>query len=485
MARRVIAMIEIKEVLYQYHQGRSIKAIKRSLGIARNTVRSIIKEAKAVGFRRGLPPAELEAIYAKFFCERSKIVIAGPVQQAISFHHEVIEDWLKHPDMTGKQIQRLLQERYNFPVSARSLLRYLGQHCPSYTASKQKPITVHLTCLPGHQAQVDFGDVGKLFDTSQQKMRRAYAFVMTLSYSRYRFVRFVFDQTVETWIDCHRRAFEFFGGVPRTIVIDNLKAGVLKADIYDPTLNRSYAECERHYGYIVDCAKIKTPQHKGRVERSISLPRQQVLAGRQFAHIEEANAFALQWCRHGIGEEVTRTTGRKPHALFVEEEKNLLLPLPEKAFCCPVWLQAKVHQDCHVVCQGSFYSVPYAYVGQTVMLRLDPALMQVYDQSSHLVIKRHIRAKEKGQWVTDKKDYPPTTADFISKNAAIYTNEASEIGKSTHHFIQEILTADSWQQRRKAAAVLRLATQFSAEGERSMNCVSFIIYPLIFNRLGK
>jgi hypothetical protein len=111
MARRVIAMIEVKEVLYQYHQGRSIKAIKRSHGIARNTIRSILKEAKVVGFRRGLPPAELEAVYAKFFCERSKIVVVGPVQQAISFHHEVIEDWLKHPDMTGKQIQRLLQER--------------------------------------------------------------------------------------------------------------------------------------------------------------------------------------------------------------------------------------------------------------------------------------------------------------------------------------------------------------------------------------
>ena len=356
-----------------------------------------------------------------------------------------------------------MKEQYNLSVSERSLLRYLAQYCPTYTPKKQKPITVRLTCAAGHQAQVDFGEAGKLFDPIQQKERRAYVFVMTLSYSRYRFVRFVFDQTIDTWIDCHRRAFEFFGGVPQTIIIDNLKSGVIKADIYDPTLNRSYAECERHYQFVVDPAKVRTPEHKGRVERSISLPRQQVLAGRQFAHIEEANAYALHWCRYGIGEEIERTTGRKPYDLFIEEEKKHLLALPEKSFCCPVWQQAKVHRDCHVVCHGSFYSVPYAYVGQTVLLRIDSALIQIYDATTNLIIKRHVRVKEKGQWVTDMKDYPPKTADFIQKNADVYIDQGRNVGLHTQKFIQNIFTADSWQQRRKAAAVLKLAAEFSKE----------------------
>ena len=213
-------MIEIREVLYQYHQGQSIKALKRSLGLARNTIRSLILEAKAVGFRRGLTQDELDAVLDKLFLERSEITISGPIQEAISSYHKVIEEWLKHPDMTGKQIRRLLAEQHNFSVSQRSLYRYLGQHCSDYYEKKEKRVTVRLSSTPGHQAQVDFGDVGKLYDPLKKQERRAYAFVMTLSHSRYRFVRFVFDQTIETWIDCHRRAFEFFGGVPKTIIID-------------------------------------------------------------------------------------------------------------------------------------------------------------------------------------------------------------------------------------------------------------------------
>jgi transposase len=77
---------------------------------------------------------------------------------------------------------------------------------------------------------------------------------MSLSYSRHRFVRFVFRQDIPRWIDCHIRAFEFFGAVPGSVVLDNIKAGVVKPDIYDPTLNRAYAELERHYGFVADPA---------------------------------------------------------------------------------------------------------------------------------------------------------------------------------------------------------------------------------------
>jgi transposase len=452
-----------KEVLYQYNKGQSIKAIKRSFGLARNTIRSIITTAKMAGFRRGLSDNELETILDKYFSQHEEIILNGPIQHSISPYHAVIVQWLEHPDMTGKQIQRLLKEQHNFFISDRSLYRYLNKHCPEYYSKKDKPVTVRLPSIAGHQAQVDFGDVGKFYDPFKQKERKAYAFVMTLAHSRYRFVRFVFDQTVETWVDCHRRAFEFFGGIPKTVVLDNLKAGIVKADIYDPTINRAYADCERHYGFVVDPAKVRTPRHKGRVERSIPLTRQQILAGRSFKTIEEANEYALHWCRHVNGEEVTRTTGHKPYDLFINEEKDQLLPLPAQAFSCPIWQQAKVHRDCHVVFQGSFYSVSHSYVGQIVSLRADSSLVKIYDSSTNTVIKTHIREREKGQWVTDMNDYPPKTAEFMQKNVDTYVAEAQKIGPSTQSFVKEIFTADSWQQRRKASAVLRLAQKFTAQ----------------------
>lgn len=141
------------------------------------------------------------------------------------------------------------------------------------------------------------------------------------------------------------RAFNFFGAVPKTVLLDNLKAGIIKPDIYDPTINRTYAELERYYGFIADPAKVRIARHKGRVERSVSICRQQILAGRTFKDIEEANTRALKWCRHENAHAVTRTTGQTPWEMFEGKEKARMLALPEKEFECPIWQSALVHKD--------------------------------------------------------------------------------------------------------------------------------------------
>ena len=133
---------------------------------------------------------------------------------------------------------------------------------------------------------MDFGRTGFLYDPITQKERKSWAFIMSLSYSRHRFVRFVFSMDSPTWIDCHMRAFAFFGGVPATVVLDNLKSGVLKADIYDPTLNLAYADLERHYGFVADPAKVRSPKLKGKVERVVPVVRQHLLAGRSFKDLD-------------------------------------------------------------------------------------------------------------------------------------------------------------------------------------------------------
>lgn len=122
----------------------------------------------------------------------------------------------------------------------------------------------------GEVAQVDFGSVGLMYDPESKRMRKAWAFIMTLCYSRHRFVRFVFRMDSANWIDCHIRAFEFFGGVPGSVVLDNLKPGVIKPDIYDPMLNRGYADLERHYGFVVDPAKVRSHKIKGSLVRNLA-----------------------------------------------------------------------------------------------------------------------------------------------------------------------------------------------------------------------
>ena len=129
----------------------------------------------------------------------------------------------------------------------------------------------------------------------ENKDRKVYAFVMTLSHSRYRYVEFVNSQNQKTWLQLHINAFNFFGGVPSRILIDNLKSGVIKANIYDPTLNESYSELSRFFGFVIDPAKSYQPQQKGKVERSIRIVKEQLIAGRKYSSIAEANKEARIW----------------------------------------------------------------------------------------------------------------------------------------------------------------------------------------------
>ena len=209
-------------------------------------------------------------------------------------------------------------------------------------------------------------------DPETGKRRKTWVFIMILSYSRHRFGRFVFGQDSPTWLDCHMRAFSFFRGCPRLLVLDNLKDGVLKPDLYDPTLNPAYAELERHYGFVADPAKVQMARHKGKVERCVPVVRQQILAGRRFRDIEEANEKALEWCLKEVGLREHGTTHRKPYEVFVGEEAELLLPLPDQPYEAPQWKQCTVHWDCHLILDKCYYSVPYPRAGLRTGKLADP-----------------------------------------------------------------------------------------------------------------
>lgn len=455
MGRRSIPMIEIDEIIYRWQKGMSERRISRSLGTSRMAVRKILEEARAVGIREDTKEEELLALKPLLFEIRQGKRKVRPARDYLEKHHEQISGWLLQPYMTISQMTRLFKESGE-EISDSSLRRYVKEHFPSQIDS-----TVHLETSPGQQAQVDFAYVGMMKDPTVQKERRAYAFIMTLSHSRYRFVRFVFKQDIQTWIECHIRAFHFFGGVPATIMPDNLKSGITKADIYDPVLNRTYGELEKHYGFVCDPTKIRTPRHKGKVERSVTIVRQQVLAGRSFKDIEAANSHALHWCRHEIALRPTRTTGKTPWGVFVGEEKALLLPLPLEDYSFAIWHSLKVHRDHHIVFEGSYYSVPSQYIGKEVMLRASERMIDIY--LDHVRIKTHVRSQNRGQWVTDPQDYPKGARAFLEKDKDKCLKEAQEIGDSVHEFLSQVLKSSSLLHQRKAQAILRLGEKYGRD----------------------
>ncbi len=515
MARRNMRMEEYLELVYQWHRGRSIRQIRDSLQISRKTIRKYLLLFMASGLSREkpLPPqAELARIVASVV---QVAVFEQPARERIRLYHRQIQDWLGQPHMTIQQVQRLLEEEHELKVSYMSVYRYVREHIEplrkpvtvrlhavageqaqvdfgyaglmrdpetgkqrkawafimilSYSRHRyvrehieplRKPVTVRLHAVAGEQAQVDFGYAGLMRDPETGKQRKAWAFIMILSYSRHRFVRFVFRQDSPTWLDCHIRAFTFFQACPRLIVLDNLKDGVLKPDLYDPTLNPAYAELERHYGFVADPAKVQMARHKGRVERCVPVVRQQILAGRHFRDIEEANGRALEWCLKEVGLRKHGTTHRKPYEVFVGEEVELLLPLPDQPYEAAQWKQCTVHWDCHLILDKCYYSVPYPYRGERLWVRADLKLVRVY--RNHQLIKTHLRVFEPGSCQTQTGDYPPDKRAYLERTPEWCRRQADELGPEVSRYVRRVLGDHAMRNLRKAQAVLRLAESHPA-----------------------
>lgn len=455
-------MSEIIEVLYQYHQGISPRKISLSLHISRNTIRKYLQEAKNQCIDlRAIERDELPSVALKLSKKTHKTPSGGSIpisQLQLAPLHIEISNYLKERYMTIRQLWRLLKDEHQITACEATVGRYVNKYIFKHVI---QPVMV-LPTVSGFQAQVDFASVGLMYCPIEKRRRKAYAFIMTLSHSRMRFVYFVFRQDTQTWIDCHHRAFMFFGGVPKVIVLDNLKAGVLKPDLYDPTLNRAYAECARYYGFIADPAKVRTPEHKGKVERSVTIVKQQVIAGRHYKDIQVANQFSEIWCRETIAHVVCRTIGETPWSCFERDERAVLQTLPEEPFETPVWQAAIVQRDSHVAFQGSFYSVPVGYIETTLWLRANTRLLQIYTHEN-VCLKTHLRSLTKGKWITDWQDIPQEKRKYIFQTKEQLLSLAQEMGSSVHEFVMLTLAETLTETRkRKINYLFGLAEHYGA-----------------------
>jgi transposase len=458
MARRTFTMNERLELAYQWHRGRGIREISRSLGMDRKTVAKQVKEWQEKGLSREKPLPSSEELAALLNgCKDSGAGFERPAQQLMEQYRSQVEKWREDPHMTIRQMHRLLEENHGLRTSYMSVYRFVR----SQFEAAHNPVTVRLETAAGEQAQVDFGYVGRLRDPETGQFRRAWVFAMVLSYSRHRFVRFVFSQDLNTWLDCHIRSFNFFQGVPKSLVLDNLKDGVLKPDLYDPTLNRAYAELERHYGFVADPAKVRMANHKGKIERVIPVIRQQLMAGCEYRDIEEANCKAEFWCREKVGRREHGTTHRLPFVVFEEEERSLLLPLPMEPFEAPVWKACRAHPDCHVVFEKSYYSVPYRYRGEELWIRAGLKVVRIY--RDHELIKTHVRASRPGSWQTDERDYPPEKLAYLEKTPTYCRHQAAELGSHVAQYVEHVLSSHAMRHLRKAQGVVRLGQKYGAQ----------------------
>jgi transposase len=453
MARRTFTMVDVTEILEHWYAGRAKVEVARSLGVDAKTVRKYVAAAEAAGLAPGGPPVSAErwlALAREWFPELAGISLRRTSWPEIARHHDRIGELLGVVPVSV--IWQRLADEEGLTASVASVRRYVRARFPERSALAELEMR-RPPSPPGAEAQVDYGYLGTWFDPRAGRARRVWAFSMVLAYSRHLFVRPVIRMDQRAWVDSHVQAFEFFGGVPARVVSDNLKAGVVKPDLYDPKLNRAYAELARHYGVLIDPARAYHPTDKPSVEAHQKYIRSSFFAGRDWPSLEAMAADAVRWCEQVAGQRRPRALeGRAPAGVFAAEEAPVLLPLPATAFELAAWSRPKVAPDAHAKVGRTLYSLPYRLIGQRLDARATGTLVEFFADGQ--LVKTH-PFQPRGRR-TDWADLPEQKAGFFMRTPVWCRSQAALVGPACGALVGELLAVEALFRLRQAQGVLRL-----------------------------
>lgn len=274
--------------------------------------------------------------------------------------------------LTAQRIFQDLRTEHGYSGGYCSVKRYVRR-----LTGGQGPRIYRMECEPGEEAQVDFGLGAPIVVDGRR--RRSWVFRIVLSHSRKGYSEAVFHQRTEDFIRALENGFRKFGGVPKTLVIDNLRAAVARADWYEPELTPKVAEFCRHYGTVILPTRPRHPEHKGKVERGVGYVKSNALKGRSFASLSEENAHLCWWEEHVADERIHGTTRQHVGHCFRERERAALQALPAMPFPCFEEAQRCVHRDGHVEVKQAYYEVPSEYIGRQVWVRYDGKMVRVFN----------------------------------------------------------------------------------------------------------
>jgi transposase len=456
MARRTFDVIDVTEILVHWHAGRSLNEMSQSLGVDRKTIRKYVAPAVAAGIAPGGPAkgeGDWQELVREWFPELADTRLRQVTWPAIGEHHDYIAGQLK-AGVRMSTIWQRLRDEHGLAASVASFRRYVTANMPEEARRSQVTVWSPRQAEAGEQAQIDYGMLGRWLDPVSGKLRTVWAFVMVLACSRHMFVRPVLKMDQRAWTECHVEAFAFFGGVPARLVPDNLKTGVDKPDLYDPKVNRSYAELAAHYGCLVDPARALKPRDKARVERPMPYVRDSFWRGREFTSLPQMQAGAARWSLEVAGQRPCRPLeGAAPAAVFDAVEKDALRPLPAEPFVLATWATAKIGPDIHAQVQKVLYSVPWRHIGKTADVRITATMVQFFIGGQ--LVKSHPR-KVRGKQ-TDFGDYPPEKIAFHMRTPAWCRRQAAGIGPACGQVIGELLADNALYRLRAAQGVIGLA----------------------------
>lgn len=381
--------------------GHSIRSIARLLGLSRNTVRSI---ARQIEEGHAIPQTIV----------RKKLLS--------DYESEIISQMNK--EKSSVLIHEFLVSKYGLTIDYTTVSRFVK-------TLKKTEVYVPVNTPPGQEAQVDFGYIGRFIKDG--KNVKVWGFCMVLSYSRKGFYCLVTDQSVKSFIKCHSLAFEYYCGVPQVVRLDNLKAGVITPDFYEPIYQEEYARFLDYYGSSPIACRPRTPEHKGKVERGIGYLKENFIKryDDQIIDYYELERKLTVWIDKVCNARKHGTTRKIPAEVFALEERSTLSPLPVLRYEFPLIELRKVDSYGHIHHLYNFYSVPYYKSGLELIVKICGNILRVYE--GQLEVACHGIVEGKGIYVTRDEHKPPYK---VKKDLQWYEEKATEMGLDVVDFMQ-------------------------------------------------
>lgn len=355
--------------------GISRRKIAEQLGIHRRVIKRI---------ERGLASGSSRECYLR--------------EKKLASFEQQVKDFLSS-NLTAELIHQKLVKEHSLSVSYATVSRFVRQ----LKANPESFVPMHSAA--GEEAQVDFGYLG-VFERSDGTKVKVWVFCMVLSHSRLGYFEAVTDQSVETFIRCHIRAFEAFCGAPKMVRLDNLKAGVTVPDFYEPIIQEQYASFLAHYGSAALPCRVRTPEHKGKVESGVKYVKNNFLRGLVHRDFNRLSADLYTWTNTIANRRTHGTTKRVPLEVWQQTERDALLPLPALRYEFYHVEERKVTRFGHVIFQNNYYSVPYHLVGQILRLYSNGALLRISHEGQEVALHRALN-DDKGKYITQDAHLPP------------------------------------------------------------------------------
>ncbi len=358
----------------------------------------------------------------------------------------------------GLSAQRIFQDlvsEHAFQGKYHSVRRFVAK------LKRSTPLPFRrIEVAPGEEAQIDFG-AGAPIIQEDGRRRRTHVLRIVLSHSRKAYSEAVYRQTTDNVILVLENAFRYFGGVPKTLVPDNLKAAVLKADWYDPDLNPKLRSFCDHYGTVLLPTRPRTPRHKGKVERGVDYVQENALKGRTFASLHEQNEYLLHWENTVADTRIHGTTRKQVLKMFQEQERPALGTLPLERFPCFQEGQRVVSRDGHVAVDKSYYSVPPEYLGRTLWIRWDARLVRIFNERM-APICTHAK-QPSGKFSTLSAHIASEKISPVERGAEWLLKKVSCVGPHTQAWSEGLVAARGIESVRVLHGLLNLTNKHPSE----------------------